>query len=277
MLGKDRITRVAGVLSTQLITVVGVETYNDFRNVTFEIYVDRCGVTMIDATLLIKQFGIPVAPPAEVAGMAAEALRLKPYKPVEKPSQDANQGEEKADDGKADEGAPMKENGDFWSAWETRQKEKKQVRSPSQGAVSNTSQSLGQGTKLTQGDGNAPVFASMGAKSESTHLPVGTAPSQAQSLQESLAQSMVQMSQALVASAAQTQAMLAQGVGRLPVLKLDGRARPKVKDVKKWIKDIGDKRYTVKGFMPALDILRKCLERMQREDFAEVYISPEES
>ena len=31
MLGKDRITRVAGVLSTQLIKVVGVETYNDFR------------------------------------------------------------------------------------------------------------------------------------------------------------------------------------------------------------------------------------------------------
>ena len=87
---------------------------------------------------------------------------------------------------------------------------------------------------------------------------------------------MVQMSQALVASAAQTQAMLAQGVGRLPVLKLDGRARPKVKDVKKWIKDIGDKRYTVKGFMPALDMLRKCPERMKREDFAEIYISPED-
>ena len=102
MLDKDRITRVAGVLSTQLITAVGVETYNDFRNVTFEIYVDRCGVTMIDAALLIKQFGIPVAPPAEVAGIAAEALKLKPYKPVEKPSQGANQGEEKADEGKAD-------------------------------------------------------------------------------------------------------------------------------------------------------------------------------
>ena len=58
-----------------------------------------------------------------------------------------------------------------------------------------------------------------------------TAPSQAQSLQESLAQSMVQMSQALVASAAQTAAMLAHAVGRLLVLKLDGRGSPKVKAI----------------------------------------------
>ena len=276
LLGKDRITRVAGILSNQLITVVGVETYNDLRNVTFEIYVDRCGVTMIDAALLIKQFGIPVAPPAEVTGMAEEALKLKPYKPVEQPSQGASQGEEKGADDTGDAESLLKVNDDFWNAWETRQKEKRQVRSPSQGAVSDASQSLGQGVKLAQGDGSSGVFTSMGAKSDSTHMTVGTTPSQAQSLQESLAQSMVQMSQAIVASAAQTQAMLAQGVGRLPVLKLDGRARPKVKDVKKWIKDIGDKRYTVKGFMPALDMLRKCPEKIKRDDFAEIYISPED-
>ena len=95
---------------------------------------------------------------------------------------------------------------------------------------------------MAQGAGNAPVFASVGARSQSTHLTVSPAPCQAQSFKESLAQSIVQMPQALVASAAQTQAMLGQGVGRLPVLKLDGRGRPKVKDVKKWIKDIGDKR-----------------------------------
>ena len=59
-----------------------------------------------------------------------------------------------------------------------------------------------------------------------------------------MAQPMVQMSQALVASAAQTQTMLAQGVGRLPVLKLDGRSRPKVKAVKVWIKDLVDKRFS---------------------------------
>ena len=35
ILDKDRITRVACVLSTQLTTVVGVETYDDFRNVRF--------------------------------------------------------------------------------------------------------------------------------------------------------------------------------------------------------------------------------------------------
>ena len=87
---------------------------------------------------------------------------------------------------------------------------------------------------------------------------------------------MVQMSQALVASAAQTQAMLAQGVGRLPVLKLDGRNRPKVKAVKTWIKDIGDKRFSVRGFTAALDMLRKAPEKMSRDDFTEIYISEED-
>ena len=123
----------------------------------------------------------------------------------------------------------------FWRAWEDRQAAKLKVRSTSQGIRSSTSQSLGQGLPLPQGAGNLPVPRTGAKRSESTHLTVHTAPSQAQSLQESLAQSMVQMSHALVASAAQTQAMLAQGVGRLPVLKLDGRGRPKVKAVKVWI------------------------------------------
>ena len=71
--------------------------------------------------------------------------------------------------------------------------------------------------------------------------------------------------------------MLAQGVGRLRVLKLDGRNRPKVKAVKKqWIKDIEDKRFSVKGFIPALDMLRRAPEKMPREDFAEIYISRED-
>ena len=87
---------------------------------------------------------------------------------------------------------------------------------------------------------------------------------------------MVQMSQALVASAAQTQAIMTQGVGRLSVLKLDGRGRPKVKAVKVWIKDLADKRYTVWGFTAALDMLRRALDKMAREDFAEIYISEED-
>ena len=90
---------------------------------------------MIDAALIIKQFGIPVAPPAEVAGMAEDALKLKPYKPVERPLQAAIQGEEKGADDTGDAESLLKVNDDFWNAWETRQKEKRQVRSPSQGAV----------------------------------------------------------------------------------------------------------------------------------------------
>ena len=66
---------MAGNLANQLITVVGVETYNDLRNVTFEIYADRCGMKMIDAALLVRQFGIPVVPPVDAAAM--EAARSK--------------------------------------------------------------------------------------------------------------------------------------------------------------------------------------------------------
>ena len=62
---------MAGVLSTQLTTVIGVETYNDFRNVTFDIYVERCGVVVIDAALLVRQFGIPVEPKIDVATVDA--------------------------------------------------------------------------------------------------------------------------------------------------------------------------------------------------------------
>ena len=76
-----------------------------------------------------------------------------------------------------------------------------------------------------------------------------------------------------MASAAQTQAMLAQGVGRLPVLKLDGRARPKVKAVKTRIKDLRDKRYTAKGITSALDMLRRAPERMHQ--LADVQCMPQ--
>ena len=75
LLGKERIVHVAGMLANQLTTVVGVETYNDLRNVTFTIYADRCGVKMIDAALLVRQFGIPVVPPVDAA--AVEEIRSK--------------------------------------------------------------------------------------------------------------------------------------------------------------------------------------------------------
>ena len=270
LLGKDRLERVAGVLATQLITVVGVETYNDLRNVTFEIYANRCGVTMIDAALLVRQFGIPVVPPVDSA--AVEAVRSRKEPPLLPPSQGAKQGDMDGDGDMYDDQVQEEVNEAFWSAWEDRQAAKSKVRSTSQGIRSSTSQSQGQGQTLPQAAGNLQVLGTGAEGSESTHLTQNTAPSQAQSLQESLAQSMVQMSQALVASAAQTQAMLAQGVGRLPVLKLDGRSRPKVKAVKVWIKDLGDKRFAVKGFTATLDMLKRAPERMPREDFTEIYI-----
>ena len=92
ILGKERMVRVAGNLTNQLITVVGVETYNDFRHVTYEMYVDRCGVMMIDAALLVRQFGIPVVPPVDSALVEAARSQNKP--PPKPPSQGAKQGGE---------------------------------------------------------------------------------------------------------------------------------------------------------------------------------------
>ena len=99
------------MLANQLITVVGVETYNDFRNVTFQVYVDRCGVVMIDAALLVRQFEIPVAPPID--GAAVDAIRSQAGKPMVRPSQGANQGEDKGDGDLYDEGTHLKVNEAF--------------------------------------------------------------------------------------------------------------------------------------------------------------------
>ena len=101
LMGKDRLERVAGVLAEQLTTVVGVETCNDLRNVTFEIYVDKCRVVMIDAALLIRQFGIPLAPPID--GAAVEAIRSQKDRPLLPPSQGAKQGEAEGDGDMYDE------------------------------------------------------------------------------------------------------------------------------------------------------------------------------
>ena len=92
MMDKDRLERIAGVLTGQLTTVVDVETYTDFRTVTFDIYVDRCRVVMIDATLLVRQFGIPVAP--RVDGDTVEAICARESRPhtMVRASQGANQG-----------------------------------------------------------------------------------------------------------------------------------------------------------------------------------------
>ena len=274
LLGKERIVRVAGGLANQLITVVGVETYNDLRHVTFEIYADRCGVTLIDAALLVHQFGIPVVPPVDNA--AVEQVISGIMTSFSPPKQEAKEATGHAD-------------GDLYEAQgqgggiavvhnplHGPQRDALRSEGALQGVRSSTLQSLGQGLQWAQSAGNSKDDVSRGVGSMSTHLTAATAPSQAQSLQESLAQSMVQLSQAMVASAAHTQALVAQGVGRLPVLKPDGRNRPKVKAVKTWIKDLGDKKFQVKGFAAALDLLRRAPEKMQREDFAEIYISEED-
>ena len=65
-----------------------METYNDLRTITFDIYVDRCGVVMIDAALLVRQFGIPVAP--GVDGATVEAARMKASRPMVRATQGAN-------------------------------------------------------------------------------------------------------------------------------------------------------------------------------------------
>ena len=66
--------------------------------------------------------------------------------------------------------------------------------------------------------------------------------------------------------------MLAQGVGKLPVFKLDGRGRPKVKAVKVWIKELAGKRFTAPSFAPALEMLRKSPNTIKRGSFADIYI-----
>ena len=274
LLGKDRMVRVAGNLANQLITVVGVETYNDLRHVTYEIYADRCGVAMIDAALLVRQFGIPVVQPVDSA--VVEEARTRKEASPRPPSQGAKAS---GDDDDGDMYDHLSKEGGIAAVWNPLhgpQGVAQRGQGTSQGNRSSASQQMGQGLQLSQGDGDLQDTASGTTGSESTHLTVGGAPSQAQSLQESLAQSMIQMSQAMVASAAHTQALIAQGVGRLPVLKPDGRSRPKVKTVKTWIKDLGDKKFQVKGFTAALEQLRRAPEKVLREDFAEIYISQED-
>ena len=57
--GRNMDTRIAAPLAEQLITDVDVETYEDMRPITLRtlrIYMDRCGVKVIDAELLLEQF-----------------------------------------------------------------------------------------------------------------------------------------------------------------------------------------------------------------------------
>ena len=119
LLGKERIVRVAGMLANQLITVVGVETYNDLRSVTFEIYADRCGVMMIDAALLVRQFGIPVVPPVDAA--AVEEIRSKKEAPLLPPSHGAMQGETGGDGDLYDVKPPEGGNAAPWNPFQVTQ------------------------------------------------------------------------------------------------------------------------------------------------------------
>ena len=201
--------------------------------------------------------------------------RQMTVKPLVRQQRNSDKGEHTGDGDIYGTDDQLELNEAFWAFWDGRQEAKRQLRNVAGGNKSSASQPMGQGQTMPQGAENAQVLTAGDNSSGTTHLTGTTVASQAQSLQESLAQSMVQMSKALVASAAQTQAMLAQGVGRLPVLKLDGRGRPKVKAVKTWIKDIGDKKFSVKGFTATLDLLRKKPERVSRDDFAEIYITME--
>ena len=119
LLGKDRIVRVAGNLANQLIMVVGVETYNDLRNVTFEIYADKCGMQMIDVALMVGQFGIPGVPPVDAA--AVEAARSKNEPALSPASQGATQGESAGDDDLYDAKPPKEQNAAPWNPFEVAQ------------------------------------------------------------------------------------------------------------------------------------------------------------
>ena len=172
LLGKERITRVAGNLANQLITVVGVETFNDLRHVTFEIYADRCGVTMIDAALLVHQFGIPVVPPVDSA--AVEQVINDIMTSFSPPKKEAKQATGDAD-GDLYEGHGQGE--DIAVVRNPLQDERRDAvgcEGASQGHLSSTSQSLGQGQKLAQGAGNSQGDTTGGTGSESTHLTAST-------------------------------------------------------------------------------------------------------
>ena len=185
LLGKERIVRVAGNLANQLITVVGVETYNDLRGVTFEIYADRCGVILIDAALLVRQFGIPVVPQVDPA--TVDAIRSQQKTPLSTPSQGAKKGEAKGDGEIYD----VKLSGEGIATHDD------PLQAPQRDAFrqqldvtelrSSASQSLGQGPAVAQAGENLQDDTTVSEGSKSTHLTEGAAPSQSQSLQESLA------------------------------------------------------------------------------------------
>ena len=96
-----------------------LKTYNDFRNVTFAIYADRCGVKMIDAALLVRQFGIPVVPPVDAA--AVEEFRSKKELPLLPPLQGAMQGETGGDGDLYDVKPPEGRNAAPWNPFQVTQ------------------------------------------------------------------------------------------------------------------------------------------------------------
>ena len=170
LLGKDRMVRVAGNLANQLITVVGVETYNDLRHVTYEIYADRCGVAMIDAALLVRQFGIPVVQPVDSA--VVEEARTRKEASPRPPSQGAKAS---GDDDDGDMYDHLSKEGGIAAVWNPLhgpQGVAQRGQGTSQGNRSSASQQVGQGLQLSQGDGNLQDTASGTTGSESTHLTV---------------------------------------------------------------------------------------------------------
>ena len=133
----------------------------------------------------VRQFGIPVVQPVDSA--VVKAARTQNELPPKPPSQGAKEGNDDDDGDMYDQ--LTKEGGiaAVWNPLHGPQGVAQRVQGASQDNRSSTSQQMGQGLQLSKGDANLQDTASGTTGSESTHLTAGTAPSQAQLLQELLA------------------------------------------------------------------------------------------
>ena len=104
-------------------------------------------------------------------------------------------------------------------------------------------------------------------------LSTGVASSEVLSIAETIAKSMQQVTQVMLGQAeAQTKvlAKAAQGLTKLPKLKVTGRTRPTVKAVRQWLQEVAEIKHAVPGLLTAVSKLRKDPRAMVREDFIEM-------
>ena len=123
---------------------------------------------MIDATLLVRQFGIHVAP--RIDGAAVKAVRSRDSRPLVCVSQGANQGANDEDGDMYGDETQEEHNDRFRDTWMGRNKGPMRLRSSSQGVNSRTSQSLGQGLDPSQVAEAVAQLEQGAVRSESTHL-----------------------------------------------------------------------------------------------------------